>query len=180
MDLKRHMAAYPVPWIALGVSILMLAGAHAFENFGGLEPCPLCLRQREAHWVAAGISLVILAATWREALQPWRLALMVGLVAAYVVSTGIAGYHVGVEQKWWDAPTSCATNTADTISLSDMLERLQHRAATPSCDNIPWSFLGLSMAAYNMLFSLGLAALAAFAFRPYLPLYRPGKDAPST
>ena len=41
---------------ALLASILMLAVAHGFQTFGGFAPCELCLRQREAYWVAAGIA----------------------------------------------------------------------------------------------------------------------------
>ncbi len=180
MDLKQHMTAHPVPWIALGGSLALLAGAHAFENFGGLAPCPLCLRQREAHWAAAGVSLIFIAITWRPEPPAWRQGVMAALVAAYLGSTGIAFYHVGVEQKWWDAPASCAANSAETMTVTDMLERLQRRAATPSCDSIPWSFLGLSMAAYNVLFSLGLAGLAAWPLRSYVSGQRSAKGAPTT
>ncbi len=180
MNLKRHIAVHLIPRITLGASLLLLAGAHAFENFGGLEPCPLCLRQREAHWIAVAVSLLILVITWREAVPVWRDALMAGLAAAYVASTSIAFYHFGVEQKWWDAPASCAVNSADSLTLSNMLERLQHRAATSSCYDIPWSFLGLSMAGYNALFSLGLASLNAWPLRTYLSELRSAKKVPST
>lgn len=180
MDLKRHMAVHPIPWMTLSASLLLLAAAHAFENFGGLEPCPLCLRQREAHWTAVAVSSLILVITWRAAAPVWRDALMAGLVAVYVASTSIAFYHFGVEQKWWDAPASCAVNSADSLALSDMLERLRHRAAASSCDDIPWSFLGLSMAGYNALFSLMLASLSAWTLRPYLSELQSVKKVPST
>ena len=179
MDLKTHMTAYPVLWAALAGSLALLAGAHAFENFGGLQPCPLCLRQREAHWVAAAVSAGAIAVTWRPTPQQWRQALLALLAVVYVVSAGVAFYHVGVEQKWWDAPASCAANAPGTISLTDMLERLQQPAAAPTCADIPWSFLGLSMAAYNVIFSLGLAALVAWPLRTALGHLRSAKGATS-
>ena len=41
---------------ALLASAAMLATAHAFETFGGLAPCQLCLRQREVYWAAAAVA----------------------------------------------------------------------------------------------------------------------------
>jgi len=34
------------PWVALLGSVAMLAIAHAFETFGRLAPCELCLKER--------------------------------------------------------------------------------------------------------------------------------------
>ena len=56
------MSAYRVltRWwtvFALAASLSLLAAAHAFERFGGLAPCNLCLKQREVYWVAVAIAL---------------------------------------------------------------------------------------------------------------------------
>eukprot|EP01035_Chromulina_nebulosa_P002989 gene2989-4080_t len=45
------------PLVAALSSALMLAIAHAFETFGGLAPCTLCLKAREVYWVALAIGL---------------------------------------------------------------------------------------------------------------------------
>ena len=54
--LARHW-----PAAALLASAAMLAVAHAFETFGGLEPCHLCLQQRTAYWIAGGVAFAGLA-----------------------------------------------------------------------------------------------------------------------
>ena len=38
-------------------SAAMLATAHAFQTFGHLAPCTLCLKQREVYWVVLTICL---------------------------------------------------------------------------------------------------------------------------
>ena len=55
---------------ALAASLAMLGAAHAFERFGGLAPCNLCLKQREVFWGAVAISLV--ATIWTVVSQARR------------------------------------------------------------------------------------------------------------
>jgi len=43
---------------ALAASLGMLGAAHAFERFGGLAPCNLCLKQREAYWAAVAVAAI--------------------------------------------------------------------------------------------------------------------------
>lgn len=131
-------------------SLALLLGAFAFQYLGGLQPCHLCLLQRWPHAVAIALGLAILA--W-----PKRgLALLAGL--AVLAGAGIAGYHVGVEQHWWAGPSSC---TAPSPGASDAGALLDQILATPTvlCDSIAWSWLGISMAGWNGIVSLALAAL---------------------
>ena len=55
----------PTRWwtaFALAASLSMLGAAHAFERFGGLAPCNLCLKQREVYWGA--VAIAVLATGW--------------------------------------------------------------------------------------------------------------------
>lgn len=68
----RLPAAWPV--VALSVSAVMLAAAHAFERLGGYAPCLLCLKQREVYWVAGAAALAAALLQRSEhgrALRPW-------------------------------------------------------------------------------------------------------------
>ena len=79
--------------VALLASAAMLAVAHAFQTFGGLAPCELCLKQRTVYWVAGGLAAAAMVvvrlpggARWREA-TCWLLALV------FLAGVGVAGYH---------------------------------------------------------------------------------------
>ena len=141
----------------------MLATAHAFQTFGGLAPYTLCLRQREVYWVilGAGLAFMILVRTpggprWREA-TCWVLAL------AFLVGCGIAVYHAGAEWKFWPGPQACSS-AGGSVSAADMQAFLAGaKVRPPSCDKAAWIFLGISMAGWNALISLALAALSAMA-----------------
>ncbi len=145
------------PLVALLASALMLAIAHAFQTFGGLEPCALCLRQREVYWTAMGVAAAALVlGRFREGrpLAAWGAGL---LAAVFLLGAGVAAYHAGVEWKWWPGPTTCTGgSTANAADLMAALGGKQVRA--PSCDRAAWVFAGLSMAGWNAIASLILAA----------------------
>ncbi len=150
--------------IASAASGALLAGAHLFERVGGLVPCILCLDQREAHWTALGVAIAGLAAA-RLFKSKLGAAAAVGAAAlVYAVSTGLAFYHTGVEYKFWPGPAICAGGGADApVDLGSLTEALSKASDAPSCDDVQWRFLGVSMAGYNLLVSAGLFALTLLA-----------------
>jgi disulfide bond formation protein DsbB len=144
-------------------SAALLAGAHLFESFGRLAPCDLCLDQREAHWtalaLAAGGALAGLAFKWRRAA-----AATAGACAlVYLVSAGLALYHVGVEYHYWPGPTACAGGGAVDLGARSLSDILNEKPGRPSCAEAAWRFLGVSMAGYNLLVSAALFALCLIA-----------------
>ncbi len=161
MSIKNHFLTQPVAWTAFVISLSLLGGAHAFEYFGGLPPCPLCLTQRTAHWVVVGIAGMALITGRRHSRT--SLLFLAALLLAYLTSTGIAGYHTGVEWRWWAGPATCTSGQIGTTSAEDLLAALQQPAEMPACDKIPWALFGLSMAGYNALISLGMALLCGLA-----------------
>lgn len=142
------------PLVALIVSAALLAGAHAFETFGHLAPCPMCLAQREWHWGIIAIALAALIARRDRRTAAFFLAL------AYLGSFAMAAWHVAVEQHWVAA--QCETGPGGSLVFD-----LNAKLDVPHCDNPLWILFGISMAGYNGLISLGMAVLSAvFAFLP--------------
>ena len=144
------------PWIALASSLSMLAIAHGFERFGGLAPCALCLHQREAYWIAAAIATLALLARRMEGAELTNRALNLLLTFAFVGGAIVAGFHMGVEYKWWPGLPSCTAASSGAVP-TDLIGALNQPLHVVGCDEAPWIFLGLSMAGWNMLISLKLA-----------------------
>ena len=144
------------PWIALASSLSMLAIAHGFERFGGLAPCALCLHQREAYWIAAAIATLALLARRMEGAEVTNRALNLLLTFAFVGGAIVAGFHMGVEYKWWPGLPSCTAASSGAVP-TDLIGALNQPLHVVGCDEAPWIFLGLSMAGWNMLISLKLA-----------------------
>jgi disulfide bond formation protein DsbB len=150
------------PLLALAACAVMLGAAHAFETFGKLAPCLLCLKQREVYWVTGAVALVTVVLTrtaWADKVRR-PLILLIGL--GFLYGAGVAAYHAGAEWKWWPGPAACAAGGA--ASADDLVAMLKGvKIAAPSCDKAVWIFLGLSMAGWNAVISLGLAIASVFA-----------------
>jgi disulfide bond formation protein DsbB len=146
--------------ITAALSAATLAGAHGFENFANLPPCPLCLDQREAYWAAIAFALLALGALkWDKTKHTHLPIFFIGaIVIALAYGAYLAGYHTGIEQKWWPGPTTC-TGAGAALTIEQMLS--QTDAKIVMCDVIPWSLFGISLAGYNLLIALGLAAFAS-------------------
>jgi disulfide bond formation protein DsbB len=144
---------------ALLAAVFMLGGAHAFESFGGLAPCPLCLKQRDAYWLAIAIALpaTLWALLSRSKGTP-RLAAFL-LFAVFGAGAAVALFHAGGELHWWELPKTCG-GSLGPVTLDDMAAALSGRTRAPACDVAAWSMWGISMAGWNALISAGLAAFS--------------------
>ncbi len=148
------------PALILAASIGVLAGAFFFQHVVGLDPCVLCIWQRYPYVAAIALMLVAIYCLGAGG-RGWLLGLC-GLV--FLAGAGIAFFHAGVEQHWWRGTAECAGGMAMGQGVADLMARAQ--AAQPArCDEIPWSLFGLSMAGYNVLISLALAAASLHAAR---------------
>ncbi|WP_430397885.1 disulfide bond formation protein B [Ferrovibrio sp.] len=140
-----------------GLSALTLGAAFVAQYGFGLAPCQLCLWQR---WPYAAAILLGLAA-WR--LERFRPLLLWLVALSLAITAGVGLFHTGVEQKWWAGLESCGGgNTATTL---EALRAQVLSAPIVRCDEAAFSFLGLSMAAWNALWGALLAILAAIKAR---------------
>ena len=143
------------------ISAATLAGAWYFQLVVGLPPCPLCLEERIAYHIVIPLSLLMAIAALVRA--PPRL-LMVGfavIIVAMACNVALGAYHAGVEWHWWAGPTDCTGPLTDLRTGGSLLNQLQSIHVV-RCDEAAWRFFGISLAGYNALISLLLAAIAGF------------------
>jgi disulfide bond formation protein DsbB len=140
--------------IALLLPVALLGGALGSQYFGGLHPCEMCIWQRWPH--AAAIVLAALAFTGPAASTRSR-SLVLLAALAISISGGIGVYHAGVEAGVFEGFTKC-TAQATAGSTADILRQLT-QAPLVRCDEVQFSFLGISMAGWNAILSLGGAVL---------------------
>jgi disulfide bond formation protein DsbB len=150
------------PIFAFAASAAMLAIAHAFQTFGHLAPCHLCLKQREVYWAALAISAMAVAGSLTPFASPATRIGSLVLALAFAYGAYLAGFHAGAEWKWWPAPATCSST--GQVSVADLKALLMGAAVkAPACDEAPWRLLGLSMAGWNCLASVALAGLSLTA-----------------
>ena len=140
-----------------------IAGAWFFQLVLGIVPCPLCLEQRYAYYLAIPLGLLIALAARGGAPRPLLFAGLAILALASLANAGLGTYHAGVEWGFWKGPTDCSGPVVNLGSATDLLSRLD-TVKVVRCDEVQWRFLGLSLAGYNLLISLLMAAIAAWGF----------------
>jgi disulfide bond formation protein DsbB len=143
--------------IALVLPLALLGGALGSQYIGGLHPCEMCYWQRWPHAVA----IVAAALAFGAPAESSRSRNLTLLAALAITISGITGvYHAGVEAKVFEGFTTC-TKLVTGGSTADMLKQITE-APLVRCDQVQWSFLGISMAGWNAILSLSGAAMIAF------------------
>ncbi len=135
----------------LGSAVVLLS-AFGFQYIGGLAPCAMCLWARWPH--AAAIVLGALGAVLPMAWVAWLGA------ASMLGNVGISVFHTGVERDWWDGPQTCSQSAAQdlgSLSVTDLLDTTSGPRLV-LCDQVAWEMFGLSMASWNGIACLVLAA----------------------
>ncbi len=150
------MTRSPLALIAGLGSLALLLAAFAFQHLGGLPPCKMCIWQRYPHAIAFAIGVLAF-------FFPMSAIMVLGVLAA-LATAGIGLYHVGVEQRWWEGPSSCSAGSIGNLSPEDLMSQIMS-APLVRCDEIAWSLAGISMAGWNAIASIALAAFWIFALR---------------
>jgi disulfide bond formation protein DsbB len=152
MPLQRLFAVFILIVALTSLSVSLIA-----EHFFDKEPCILCLYQRAPFLITGLLAITALCLKSSSNLIPMTFMLC---ALIHLLGTGIATYHVGIEQHWWSS--GCSGNLNQNVTLEQLRASLMQKAIK-SCDDADWVLFGISMATYNVFFSsaLGLASIVA-------------------
>ena len=142
------MKSIQLIWSAFLGSLALLIGAYAFEFLGNLKPCKMCLWQRWPHIAAIVIGILIFYSKSNLLMRIASIIILFGAIIAF--------YHMGVEFQWWEGPTTCSSGSIANLSSTELMNKIL-QAPIIRCDEVQWTFAGLSMAAWNGIFSLILS-----------------------
>src|SRR6266446_9488058 len=134
--------ANPVLAAALAITAIAaatLAGAWFFQLVLDIRPCPLCLEQRYAYYLAIPLGALAALAAARDAPRGVLVAGLAILVAAALGNAWLGAYHAGVEWHFWQGPTDCTGEIGNLGSAGNLLERLD-TVKVIRCDEVQWRF----------------------------------------
>jgi disulfide bond formation protein DsbB len=165
-DAKPSHARETSPALAAALAIAAiaaatLAGAWFFQLVLDIRPCPLCLEQRYAYYLAVPLGALVAFAAAKRAPRAVLIAGLAILSLAALGNAWLGFYHAGVEWGFWQGPTECSGPVLDLGKAGSLLDNLD-KIKVIRCDEVQWRFLGLSLAGYNVLISLAMAALAVW------------------
>jgi len=152
---------WPALLLTVGMTAVILS-ALGFEHIGRYVPCALCLLQRWPYYIGIpiGILAILSSALNAPPAVTRTLLLLVGL--SMLISAGMGVYHAGVEWKFWEGPSTCATSVdAIAKNANDLFADINTQHG-PSCTDASLRVLGLSFAGWNVITSLVLAGIAIY------------------
>jgi disulfide bond formation protein DsbB len=159
-----HLQARPIAAAAMVVAIggtATILGAWFFQYVLGYMPCPLCLEQRYAYYFGVPLAVLVLLGESVGSSRKVLLLALFAIMAGMIWNTGLSAFHAGVEWKWWPGPRDCSGPLDSLGGAGGLLRQLQS-IHVARCDEAAWTFLGLSLAGYDVLISAALAAAAGW------------------
>jgi disulfide bond formation protein DsbB len=153
----RVKAPFGIALAILAIAVASIAGAFVFEALG-YAPCELCLKERIPYYAAipfAGLTLLF-SARGSKNLARGTFSILALIFAASAI---LGAYHAGIEWGFWRGPTTCSGPLKHVRSVEDFWRQLQS-VRVARCDIPALRILGLSLAGWNAVISLGLAWLA--------------------
>lgn len=165
MLLLTRLAMLPSPLQILLLCALyssMLAAAYVLQYGFGYAPCEMCLWQRGPYWVvfSAGLFLLLVYRDNARSRTFLRAALLIMLLA-FLTNTILGTFHFGVEQRWWEGFTGCASSGGSSGSLDDLKATIMD-APIVRCDEPALTILGLSLSGWNAVASLAMLLVSGY------------------
>ena len=162
---------------ALALIVATIAGAFAFQA-AGYPPCDLCLKERLPYYAGMALAALTVAAAWRgPGLAPS--VCFAALALLFLGGTAFGIYHSGVEWGFWPGPSDCTGALDHAGSVGDFMRQLQ-TVKIVRCDAVSIRILGLSLAGWNVVVSLGVVLMAAAGWRLSLAPRGPTLDPATT
>ncbi len=142
--------------------VALLGYALYSQYYGGLMPCPLCTFQRGA-FLLLGTAFLFGALHAPKGQGGRRTYGVLALLAAGMGMV-VAGRHVWLQHLPADQVPACGPDLSfmmEAFPLADVLRKVF--TGSGECAEVDWTFAGLSMPEWSLIWFVGLALLALYA-----------------
>ena len=126
-------------------SVVALASALIAEYYFDLQPCAMCLKQREPYYIIIAGFILVMILKWQDKIWFYD---GVQIVSIYGLFYSL--WHVGIENKILAGPSSCSGGLNISTNTSSLKEQIISKAVI-NCEEVAWSIFGLSAATMNSL-----------------------------
>lgn len=138
----------------------LIVAALYFQYVEHLEPCPLCIIQRLCF---IGVGLVLLAGAWHNPGVTGRRVYAGVSIFPAAIGAAVAGRQSWIQHLPLESQPGCGFDLSYMLDTFPMMKTLVLVwTGTSDCASVPWTFLGLSMAGWALIFFVGLIVLGCF------------------
>ena len=126
-------------------SVVSIASALIAEYYFDLQPCAMCLKQREPYYVIIAGFILVMILKWQD-----KIWFYVGVQIVCIYGLFYSLWHVGIENKILAGPSSCSGGLNISTNTLSLKEQIISKAVI-NCEEVAWSIFGLSAATMNSL-----------------------------
>jgi len=126
-------------------SVVALASALIAEYYFDLQPCAMCLKQREPYYIIIAGFFLVMILKWQD-----KIWFYIGVQIVSIYGLFYSLWHVGIENKILAGPSSCSGGLNISTNTSSLKEQIISKAVI-NCEEVAWSIFGLSAATMNSL-----------------------------
>jgi protein dithiol:quinone oxidoreductase len=170
MRLNPFRWSFRLQYLSVFAACAGLIGFALFsQRYWDLNPCPLCIFQRVA-FAALGVVALLAALHAPKGALGRRIYGVLALLAGGV-GVGIAGRHVWLTTLPADQVPSCGPPLQFIVDHNPFGEMIKMvLTGSGECAKVDWTFLGLSMPAWSLVWFVALVLFALYAaFRRRTP-----------
>ena len=147
--------------LILAVSLISIIMALIAEFVFNLQPCELCLKQRHPYYFMILISIFIFFIPLSLKFFGY---LLIQISSIYGLFYAI--WHVGVENNLLSGPSGCSAGLDLSKNTTSLKEQILSKQVI-SCDEVIWSFFGISAASINTIVLLFIFIINAIYIIKY-------------
>ena len=126
-------------------SVVAIASALIAEYYFDLQPCEMCLKQRDPYYIIIAGFILVMILKWQD-----KIWFYVGVQIVCIYGLFYSLWHVGIENKILAGPSSCSGGLNISTNTLSLKEQIISKAVI-NCEEVAWSIFGLSAATMNSL-----------------------------
>ena len=142
-------------WIVSILSLVAIIAALIAELIFNLEPCSMCLKQRHPYYFIIIAFIIFALLKWQK-----KIWFYVGVQLASIYGLFYAFWHVGIENKILPGPSECSAELKLSNNVSELKDQIMSKPVI-SCEEVIWSFFGISAATINTFIVLAIFIINA-------------------
>ena len=149
--MKKNLSIKNLYLFVFVLCIISLIGAVYIEHTMEQKPCTLCLYQRIPYIIS--IFICFIGFNYHKNFL-WLFL----LILIFLISIGLSGYHVGIENNIFQEFSGCTNNNLNITNKSELLNSLSK--TLPNCKDVNFRIFGLSLATINLIISFLIVMLS--------------------